>query len=410
MRRAACLLAGALLLGASPAQASLAELFGLGARSSALAGTGAAYSTGYESTYSNPAGLWAGRRQLSVGVVYGGYNVSLGDSPYPIDATGGLVIGGAVPLPLGGILANRIGLGLGLYTPFGSVNRAHDPFPDVPRAAILDGRTQVVSVLFGAGVRLPAGFSIGGGVLALAALVGTITITPDGSGRITSLSEEQLTVDYAPIIGVRWQGLADQLHLGAVFRGVSKSTYKLAVNTVLGDSLPLSLPQIQFAGVAQYDPMQLGVEVAWRPAQAPAVMLVLQATWKHWSAYGYPVAPATAEAPMLPDPQFHDTVVPRVAAEWSLPSPSWAEFSARGGYFFEWSPAPDPPAPAPTPDSRPSNLLDADRHVLTAGLGMRLTGRVPLHVALFGQGHFLAHHSQLSGNIGLGGLTVGLDL
>lgn len=408
MRALAWLAAGSLLLGASPARASLAELFGLGARSSALAGTGASYATGYESTYSNPAGLWAGRRHLSVGVVYGGYNVSLGENPYAIKATGGLVIGGAVPLPLGGVLANRIGLGLGLYTPFGSVNAVHDPFPDVPRAALLDGRTQVVSVLFGAGVRLPAGFSIGGGVLALAALIGTITITPDGTGRVTSLSEEQLTVDYAPIVGVRWQGLGDRLHVGAVFRGVSRSTYRLAVNTNLGDSLPIALPQILFAGVAQYDPMQVGVEVAWRPA--PAWMLALQATWKHWSAYGYPVLPATAEAPPLPDPQFHDTVVPRVAAEWTLPPPSWAAFFVRGGYFFEWSPAPDPPAPASTPASRPSNLLDADRHVLTAGVGMRLTGRVPLHVELFAQGHFLAHHSQLGGNIGLGGLTLGLDL
>jgi hypothetical protein len=400
--------AGLLLTSAAPARASLPELFGFGARSSALAGTGAAYSTGYESTYSNPAGLWAGRRHLAVGVVYGGYDVSMGESPYPIDATGGVVIGGAVPLPLGGVLRDRIGLGLGLYTPFGSVNRAHDPFPDVPRAALLDGRTQVVSVLFGAGVRLPGGFSIGGGVLALAALIGTITITPDGSGRITSLSEEQLTVDYAPIVGLRWQGLAGRLGVGAIFRGVSRSTYRLAVMTQLGDSLPISLPQIMFAGVAQYDPMQLGIEVAGRPH--PAVMLAVQATWKRWSAYGYPVAPATAQAPPLPDPQFHDTVVPRAAVEVTLPSPAWVELMVRGGYFFEWSPAPDPPAPAPTPESRPSNLLDGDRHVLTGGLGVRLTGRVPLHVSVFGQGHFLAHHSTLAGRIGVVGVTVGLDL
>src|SRR5262249_15575784 len=160
-------------------------------------------------------------------------------------------------------------------------------FPDVPRAALLDGRSQVVSVLVGGGVRLPWGLSVGGGVLALAALVGTITIMPDGSGRITSTSEEQLTVDYAPIAGLRWPGLAGRLALGAVSRGVSRSTYKLAVKTNLGDALPITLPVIQFAGVAQYDPMQVGVEVAGRPH--PAVLLAVQATWKRWSAYGYPV-------------------------------------------------------------------------------------------------------------------------
>jgi hypothetical protein len=397
---------------ATPARASLPELFGFGARASAMAGTGAAYATGYEATYANPAGLWAGRRHLSLGLTYGGYGVSLDGAPYNIDATSGLVIGGALPLPLGGILRERLGLGIGLYTPLGLVNRASDPFPDVPRAALLDGRTQVVSVLLGAGLRLPAGFSLGGGVLALAALVGNITITPDGSGRITSVSEQQLTLDYAPIVGARWQGLvADgfaRLAVGVVFRGVSRSTYKLAVKTKLGDSLPIELPTIQFAGVAQYDPMQLGIEVAGRPHRA--LLVAVQATWKRWSAYDYPVLPATASAPPLPAPQFHDTVVPRLAVETALPSPRWGRFVVRGGYLFEWSPAPYPPAPPPTPESRPSNLLDASRHVLTAGAALALTGRLPLHVGLFAQGHFLAHHEQLGGQLGIVGLTLGLDL
>lgn len=397
-----------LLFWAWPAWASLPELFGFGARSSALAGTGAASATGYEATYNNPAGLWAGRRQLSVGVVYGGYDASLGNASYPIDPTSGLVIGAGLPLPLGGILRERIGLGFGLYTPFAQINRVRDPFPDVPRAALIEGRSQVVSVLVGAGVRLPFGIQIGGGVLALAALVGTITITPDGTGRITSLSEEQLTVDYAPIVGLRWQGLGDRLSLGAVFRGVSRSAYRLAVMTQLGDTLPVSLPVIQFAGVAQYDPMQVGVEVAGRPQRA--VLLAVQATWKRWSAYGYPIFPATANSAALPDPHFHDTVVPRVAAEVSLPSPRWGAFLVRAGYFFEWSPAPDPLAPAETPESRPSNLLDASRHAMTAGLGMRLSGRVPLSAEFFAQGHFLAHHSQLGGQLGICGLTLGLEL
>ena len=400
------------LLRPQVARASMLDLFGFGPRSSAMAGTGTAYATGYEAAYDNPAGLWAGKRHLSIGAIYGGYNVSLQGSPYPIDATSGLLIGGGIPLPLGGFLRERLGIGFGLYTPFGLVNRASDPFPDVPRAALLDGRSQIVSVLIGAGLRLPAGFSIGGGVLALAALVGKITITPDGSGRITSLSEQQLTLDYAPIVGVRWQGLkgeyGSRLFFGAVFRGISRSSYQLQVNTKLGDSLPIELPTIQFAGVAQYDPMQVGLEGAFRPQRA--VLLALQLTWKHWSAYGYPIAPATASAYPLPDPQFHDTVVPRIAAEVILPSPVWGRFVVRGGYFFEWSPAPYPPAAAPTPESRPSNLLDADRHVVSGGAALSLNRYIPLTFAIYAQGHFLAHHEELGGNIGVIGGSVGLDL
>jgi len=405
---------GLVLLAPASAQASLPELFGLGGRVSAMAGTGAAYATGFDATYANPAGLWSSGRQLTVGTVYGGYGLSYrspqdgSQTAYPIDATSGLIIGGSFTLPLGGVLRDRIGTALSLYTPFGLINRASDPFPDVPRAPVLDGRSQVVSVLLGAGIRLPAGFSIGGGALALAALVGTITITPDGSGRITSISEQQLTVDYAPILGVRWQGLADRLALAAVFRGASRSSYRLMVSTKLGDALPIELPLIYFAGSAQYDPLQLGMELAGRAF--PSLLLVAQLTWKHWSAYEYPVLPATKSAAALPVPGFHDTLVPRLAAEktWSLGG--WGQLALRGGYQFEWSPAPDPPAPPPKPDSRPSNLHDADRHILSLGLGLRLTGRVPVSLDVFGQGHVLGAHSTLSGGLGVFGALVGYQL
>ncbi len=396
------------------AQASLPELFGMGGRTSAMGGTGAAYATGFDAAYTNPAGLWQSGRQLSIGTVYGGYGLSLRNpqdgstGEYPIDATSGLILGGSFTLPLGGVLRDRIGTALALYTPFGLINRAHDPFPDVPRAPVLDGRTQVVSVLIGTGIRLPAGFSIGGGALALAALVGTITITPDGSGRITSISEQQLTVDYAPIVGVRWQGLSDRLALGAVFRGASRSSYRLTVSTKLGDALPIELPLIYFAGSAQYDPLQVGLEVAGR--LRPSLLLVAQATWKRWSAYEYPVLPATKSAAPLPKPGFHDTVVPRLAVESTWALGGWGQLALRGAYQFEWSPAPDPPAPAPTEDSRPSNLHDADRHILSAGLGLQIKGRVPLTFDVFGQGHILGPHSTLGGGLGVVGVVMGYQL
>lgn len=408
------MLAAVALVAPTTARASLPELFGMGGRSSAMAGTGAAYATGFDSVYANPAGLWASGRQLSIGAVYGGYGLSLGTAAdgskldYPVDSTAGLLFGGAFTLPLGGVLRDRIGAALSLYTPFGLINRAHDPFPDVPRAPVLDGRTQVVSVLLGLGIRLPGGFSIGGGAIALAALVGTITITPDGSGRITSISEQQLTVDYAPILGLRWGGLSDKLALAAVFRGASRSSYRLTVSTKLGDALPIELPLIYFAGSAQYDPLQLGLEVAGR--LRPSLLLVAQATWKHWSAYEYPVLPATKNAAKLPLPGFHDTIVPRVAVEKTWALPSVGSLALRGGYQFEWSPAPDPPAAAPTPESRPSNLHDADRHVLSAGLGLSLTGRVPLSLDAYAQGHILGPHSSLGGGLYVLGLMMGYQL
>ena len=402
IRWAFCLLSFGVLTSGT-ARASLPELTSLGTRSPALAGTGVAEATGYEATYQNPAGLATGTRNLTLGLVYGGYRTTIDGEPYPIENTLGIVIGGALPLPLGGLMKNRLGLGLGLYLPTGFINRVRVPFPDVARASLLDSRTQIVSVLFGAGLRLPWGLQIGGGVLALAALVGNINIQQDGAGRLIAASEQQLTVNYAPIVGVRWQSPSRRMAAGVVFRGVSQSSYKITVHTSLGDALPLMLPVIYFSGIAQYDPLQVAAEVSVRPTAR--LLLTAQAAWKRWSAYVYPIDKSTDGSLPVPLPNFHDTVVPRVALEWQPAVLRSVELLLRLGYFFEWSPTPSPP-----PEDLARNLLDSDRHVITAGIGVRLLGRLPLSISAYGQGHFLSPGARLGGGFGMTGVAVGLDL
>jgi len=405
--RLSTVVSSAFLLWLAPhsARASVPDLISLGPRSGAMAGTGVAVADDWEATYQNPAGLGLTRTKLSLGFVYGGHRLRIDNEPHPMNNPAGVQIGASVPLPLGGILTDRIGIGLGLYLPAGVVNRVNVPYPELPRAALLDARTEVVSVLVGAGVRLPWGLRIGGGVLALAALVGDISIRPDGSGRITSISEEQLTVDYAPILGVGWSSPSDRWQLGLTYRGASASSYLLRLHTELGDAIPLGLPLISFAGIAQYDPRQLAAEAALR--MTPSVQLVAQLAWKQWSQYRYPIEPATADSPKLPEPGFHDTVVPRVALEYRAPTPAWLQVKLRTGYWFEWS-----PAPATEPEDDAKNLLDTSRHVLSVGVGLGLIGKVPLDLDLFGQAHLLSPCPchRLSGQLFVGGATVGVRL
>jgi len=399
----ALLVATLCLLLAASARASLPELTSLGTRSPALAGTGVADSTGYEATYQNPAGLATGKRNLTLGLVYGGYQTTVDDAPYPIENTLGLLIGGALPLPLGGVMKDRLGLGLGLYLPAGFINRVRVPFPDVARASLLDSRTQIVSILFRRRGAAAGGVQVGGGVLALAALVGEINIQQDGSGRLIAASEQQLTVNYSPILGARWQTPGGRVAVGAVFRGVSESSYRITVHTRLGDALPLMLPVIYFSGIAQYDPLQVAAEVSVRASRR--LVLTAQASYKRWSAFAYPIDKSTDGSLPLPVPHFHDTVVPRVALEWQPADLHAVEILLRVGYFFEWSPTPNPP-----PDDLSRNLLDSDRHVLTAGIGLRLLGRLPLSLSAFGQGHLLAPSARFNGGFGMMGVAVGLDL
>lgn len=370
----------------------------MGPRSSALAGTGAADADGYDAVYENPAGLVEPtRRRLTLGFVAARYQVDMDGSRRDVESTNGAILGADIPLPFGGVLKDRIALGLGFYLPTTVLNRASAPFPDQPRLALLDERTQVVSAMAALSVRLHERVSVGAGVLVLATLIGQIKIQPDNGGRITTLAEEQIVVNYAPIIGVRVR-VSPSLRLGAVFRGESKAQYDIAINSSLGSAIPLQLPVLHIAGVAQYDPMQGALEASWHPR--PFLTLIGGATWKHWSAFPLPTENASLGTPAQPPPNYHDTVVPRAAMEIGRGFGP-LRLVGRAGYFFEWSPAP----------RNAATLLDADRHVFTAGAGAEWTHRYgTLQLDVFGQFHELADAPRVSGSFYVLGLALGMDL
>jgi long-subunit fatty acid transport protein len=379
-----------------PAAASEPEMFGMGARSPAMAGTGVADAEGYDATYTNPAGLVGPtRRRLTIGYVHGWYRLNMDGAHRPVDPTDGIALGADLPMPFGGVLRDRLALGLGFYFPFGVVNRARAPFPTEPRLALLDDRTQVVSVLVAGAARVHERVTIGVGVLALAALVGTVAIKPDASGRITTAAEEQLVASYAPVVGIRVRA-APWARVGAVFRGESKSTYDISITNNLGTRLPIALPTLHIVGTAQYDPMQAAVEAALQPWNW--LTIDVGVTWKHWSAFPLPTQNATLGAPPQPAPDFHDTAVPRLAFEATTRRKQF-RLSGRLGYYFEASGANGPV------------LLDADQHVLTFGGGVEWINRyTALQLDAFGQWHHLQPNARVSGDFPVFGVTLGVDL
>jgi long-chain fatty acid transport protein len=368
----------------------------MGARSAGMAGTGVADAEGYDAVYTNPAGLVGPtRRRLTVGYVHGWYRLSLDQAHRPVDPTNGVVLGADLPVPLGGVLRDRIAVGLGFYFPSGLINRAQAPFPDQPRLALLDDRTQVISAMVALAARLHRRVSVGVGVIALAALVGEVSLAPDASGRIASVSQEQLVASYAPIVGARVRA-SSWARVGVVFRGESKSTYDITVTSNLGPHVPLQLPNLRIAGIAQFDPMQATAEVAAQPRSW--LTIDVGVTWKHWASFGLPTENATVGAPPQPSPAFQDTAVGRLGAEVVG---TWRQLRLKGraGYFFE-----------PT-GARGPVLLDADRHVLTLGAGLDWHSRfTTLQLDLFGQWHHLQPNGRVDGDFGVLGATVGVDL
>lgn len=407
----------AVVVTAGAAHASTLDLFGYGMRSPALAGTGAATADDYESVYANPAGLAEARaKRATVGVVAADFALKLdGDTATDAGKGSGTVLGGVIPMPLGGWAKDRIGLGFGLYIPNDTLNRVRAPFPGQPSFALLENRQHVIAVQLGVGVKLSERWSVGAAVIALAALTGHIDVTSDAGGRFTADSEERLIAHFSPVIGARWRK-TERLALGAVLRFPARSDYDILVTNDLGDAIPLELPLIRIAGCAQYDPLTLAVEGAY---QYRDLTLIGQLGYQRWSAFPLPTKNPVTGTPPQQKPGFHDTVVPRLGVEWTRPGA--VRLAARVGYAFVWTPAPEM--------TGQQSLLDNTRHVLGVGFGIALTGKVPIRLDVFAQFHHLMFRRHVKdpalqpvgepppfdaistkGNVYVAGAAIGVDL
>ncbi len=401
------------------ASASPLELFGFGGRSPGMAGAGVASTEGYDATFLNPAGLaLVTRKRATIGGLFGDFSLELDGAQTDTDRASGLVIGGAVPLPLGGAARDRVGIGFGFQIPTIAINRARAPYPGDPVFTLLENRSHVIGLMFSVGVKVKPRLAVGLGVNSLAVLRGGIDVTTDGSGRFTTQSEQRLLTRFAPILGARWQW-RDDVDVGVVARAPSRSDYDIAVTNDLSEVLPVTLPPIRIAGAAQYDPLTLAVEAAWQ--WRPTVALTGHLAWARWSAFPLPTQNPTTGTPPQEAPGFHDTVIPRLAIEHTRDALG-GHFNARAGYAFLWSPAPE--------QTGRQSLLDNHRHLVAAGVGFGWPGRViPLHVDAWAQLHVLqprAHAKdagrflpeetppfdvvETGGHIIVGGLTVGVDL
>jgi long-chain fatty acid transport protein len=413
---AACVAAVASLLCArASATASPLELFGFGGRSPAMAGTGVASSDSYEAVYLNPAGLARViAKRATVGGVYGDFTLRRSGEDPDVDPARGVVFGGQFPLPLGGTMKDRVGFGFGFWIPSETLNRARAPFPGTPSFVLLENRAHVIALQFATGVKVRDDVDVGVGVIALAILAGGIHVSTDAAGRFATTSEQELLTRFAPVAGVTWHA-RPSIDLGVVFRGTSRSDYDIAVTTDIGDVVPIQLPPIRIAGNAQYDPMTVAVEAAWRAR--PDLLATAQLQWQHWSAFPLPTLNPVSGTPPQEEPGFHDTVVPRLGVEYTRAS-GQAVLALRGGAAFVMSPAPEA--------SGRQSFLDNHRLVGTAGIGYSAPrSRLPISIDLWAQAHQLVprRHAKdagvfeddlmvvdTKGHVLVGGLTLGVSL
>lgn len=349
----------ALVLLPGAASASPQDLFGYGARAVAMGATGASFTDDHGAVHANPAGASRARgRSLTVGYAATGFELSRGGAYFQADPGSATLIGLTFNVPFGGFLRDRVGIALGFFTPTNVIVRARILRAATPQFVVLPDRVQSVALQLGVGFDLGYGLRVGAGFTALAALQGDVLVANDASGRSTTRIDNQLVASYTPVVGASWE--RGPWRVGATLRGALIARFNVLITAA---DLGIPIPSLNVAGVAQYDPAQLQLELAWQRAGWTVAAGV---TAKQWSAYPGPSAATTAGSAAPPAPEFGDTLVPRVGVErrWALPSE--ADVAVRGGYFFE---------PTPAPRAVPTRqLLDNDRHAFTLGVGAGIRG------------------------------------
>ena len=376
MGRATALAVIALGVGAAPAAASPVELFGFGSRHGAHAGAGVADVDDMAATWMNPAGLAAGRKTLTTGMLGWVSNLRVGERRSPMAQTGGGLFGVTLPAPLGGPLAGRLGLGLGMFVLPTSIVRITARLPDEPFFPYYQGRAERLVLVPGVGVRVTDALDVGVAANFLAGLGGGIEAGEGATRALEARVDEVVPAVARLVAGARWRVRPD-LAIAAVYRQRFEVPFTTVARTeVAGEPINLDL-----AASGQFAPHTAVLGATWKP---PGGALHLDLAYARWASYPGPfvkvgselplVGPLAAELPAVP---WRDTVAVRLGGDVAIGE----RVLGRAGYAFETS-----PVPAAQPGV--TNLLDGPRH--TVALGAAITWPA----ALAGKPVTLALHAQ----------------
>ncbi len=189
---------------ASSAAANPIEIFGFGSRHGAHAGAGVAAVDDMAATWMNPAGLAAGRRTITTGGLGAISNLRIDDRRTPLAESAGGLFGLTLPAPLGGPLAGRIGLGVGMFILPDSIARISARFPDEPFYPYYQGRTERLVIVPGLGVRITEAIAVGVAANVLAGLGGGIEAGEGATRALEARVDETVPTVARLILGATW--------------------------------------------------------------------------------------------------------------------------------------------------------------------------------------------------------------
>ena len=435
--------AGALVVASRGALANPVDTFGLGSRSTAMAGANAADVEDFSANYYNPAGLVSGKGlRIDLGYVHATHDLKLNGKDNHVDPFRALVFGVVAP----GVVAKiPFAFGIGIHLPDDRVLRVRSLEQSQPRWEMYDNRTHRLFFATNLAIRPFSWLEVGGGMAFLAQTRARLDITGEANldDPKTSYLRHEVDADLTsiryPQLGVKIKA-TDRLRFAAVYRGEFQLALdiqaRLAVQaSLVGVQVPL-LALISTNSINAFQPQQLVLAGSYDVTDHLTVDA--DVTWIQWSAYKSPVTRVTSQIkidapPALPsrflpdtpaptlvlDPKFRDTIVPRIGAEYRFAlGAAGHELAVRAGYFLERSPIRE--------QQGGTNFVDADRHAFSAGVGVKLAHLIDelpgdLRLDVHGMLSILPERSmyksspsdpigdyRASGNIWLVGTTLGM--
>jgi long-chain fatty acid transport protein len=362
-------------------RASAVDLFGFGARGSAMGGAVATTSTGFEAVYYNPASLTlASDLSFNIGIQGAHFDLHLNQQKLDVRDAPALTIGFGLPIPFGGWLEKRLTLGFGFVIPQSSVLIADIPRPGEPGFTLLETRAQAVAIQAALGVHITDWLAFGFGMLALGELDGGVNVAPKDDGSLGSTVKSELVATYSYTGGILLKP-AGWFRAAFTLRSSSYARFVYPMEVSLGEDFPLPIPPLHIEGLAQYDPFQMSVECSFQLTSR--WLLALGVVMKAWSAFPN-VVEYTATQPDTapqPEPNFNDTLVTRLGTEGRF---EWGDtvLTPRAGLVYEPTPAPDA--------TGFHSYLDNDRVIASFGLGFEWSF---LQIGVSGQWHHLLGRS-----------------
>lgn len=311
--------------------------------------------------YYNPAALAFGEQlAFTLGYQRAALSLEVNGEPWSALDAPGLDIGFGIPIPFGGVLEDRIALGLAFVVPQTSILIADTRRPGELTYVLLENRAQTVSIQAALGVRITDWLAVGWGVLALAELQGAIEVAPNATGRLGSQARDELFTHYSQVVSLSTRP-HERVDAALVWRQESRADYELPIEVDLGDQFPLPVPTLEIEGTAQFDPQQVTAAVSVDAHTHLRVHASL--TWKDWSRFPTPIRYTAVPDgyPAQPPPDFHDTWVPRIGIEAPFSVHEQVDLVARGGFAWEPSPVPE--------QTGLHNYLDSRRAIPSLGAG-----------------------------------------